>query len=252
MQKILATILISALALCMTSCSPSKASDSRRAELHLHIGSSYLAKGNYPAAMHELRLAEKLDPRNSAIQNNLGLAYFVRQKYQEAESHIKMALSLNPNYTDAQNNLGRVYIEMGLFDKAIEHLDSANQDLTYPYPDKTLTNLGIAHFNKGNYQSAKKYLKKSLAIRRENCLTFHYYGRCLFELRNFNLAAESFDQAIPLCKGSKFDEPHYFSALSYFKLGDKPRAVARFEELLTQFPDGKYISQSKSMLKIIK
>ena len=253
MLKPLATLLVTTLLhFSQLGCAPLKASDRRRAELHMHIGSSHLAKGNYPAAMYELRIAEKLDPRNPTIQSNLGLAYFVRHKYAEAEKHIKTALALNPNYTDARNNLGRVYIELGLFDKAIDHLNVANKDLTYPYPDKTLTNLGIAHFNKGNYRSAKRYLKKSLVIRRNNCLTFHYYGRCLFELKSFKLAAESFDQAIPLCKGVKFDEPYYFGALSYFKLGDKSRAVARFEELLSQFPDGRYANQSQSMLKIIK
>lgn len=202
--------------------------------------------------MHELRVAEKLDSQNPTIHNNLGLAYFVRQTYPQAEKHLQTALALNPKYTDARNNLGRLYIEMNLFDQAIRNLEEANKDLTYPYPDKTLTNLGIAYFKKGDFQTARTHLKKSLGMKRQNCLTYHYYGRCLYELNDYQLAAQSFDQAIALCKGASFDEPHYFGALSYFKLGDRPRAIARLEELLTQFPDGKYIGQTKSMLKMIK
>ncbi|MCB0364027.1 MAG: tetratricopeptide repeat protein [Bdellovibrionaceae bacterium] len=253
MLKIFAIILIAALGSSgIIACTPTKASDSRRAELHLQLGTAYLAKGNYPAAMHELRVAEKLDSRNPTIHNNLGLAYFVRQTYPEAERHLQTALALNPRYTDARNNLGRLYIEMNLFDKAIANLEIANKDLTYPYPDKTLTNLGIAYFKKGDYKTARTHLKKSLGIKRHNCLTYHYYGRCLYELNDYSLAAQSFDQAISLCKGSNFDEPHYYGALSYFKMGDNPRAIARLEELLAQFPDGKYIGQTKSMLKMIK
>ena len=234
------------------SCAPGQVTEEHRAELHLQIGTAMLAKGNYPGALQELLVAEKMEPKNPVIQNNLALAYFVRQKYREAEGHLKAALAESPNYTDARNNLGRVYIETAQYDLAISVLQKANEDLTYAYPDKTLTNLGIAYFNKGEFSVALEYLKKSLAIRRENCLTFNYYGRCLFELSEFQLAADSFDQAIELCKSSQFDEPNYFAALSYYKLGDRPRAIARLEELVTRFPQGRYSDQSKSMLELIR
>lgn len=253
MIKVVAgVIFFLGLALAPSGCTPTKATDNRRAELHLQLGSAYLSKGNYPAALHELNQANELDPNNPTVHNNLGLAYFVRQEFTKAESHFKSALAINSAYTDARNNLGRVYIEMGLYDQAINHLQTANKDLTYPYPDKTLTNLGLAYFNKGDFSNAREFLKKSLKVQRKNCLTHHYYGRTLFEQKDFQLAAQSFDQAIELCKGSKFDEPHYYSALSYYKLGDRPRATARFEELMTEFPEGKYYGKSQSMLKVLK
>jgi type IV pilus assembly protein PilF len=250
--SILAAVSIHLAPVYLFSCAPGQATVERRAQLHLQIGTALLGKGNYPGALQELLIAEQLDPENPAIQNNLGLAFFVRQKYPEAEQHIQMALVKAPHYTDARNNLGRLYIEMGNYNQAIVVLKRANEDLTYPFPDKTLTNLGIAYFNKGEFAVARDYLKKSLGIKRENCLTFNFYGRALFELSDFQLAAESFDQAIALCKSSKFDEPHYFSALSYYKTGDKSRAVARLEELIALFPEGKYSSQSKNMLQMIR
>lgn len=243
---------MSLLGILPLSCAPGQASEVHRAQLHLQIGTALLVKGNYPGALQELLTAERLDKRNPVIQNNLALAYFVRQKYAEAEEHIQAALASSPNYTDARNNLGRVYIETGRYDKAIEVLKLANEDLTYPYPDKTLTNLGIAYFYKGKFAVARDYLKKSLGLKRDNCVSFNFYGRSLFELSEFTLAAETFDQAINLCKPSSFDEPHYFGALSYYKIGDKPRAIARLEELVSLYPSGKYYSQAKTMLELIR
>lgn len=50
MSKKLTIVILSVIALGtgLSGCSPSKASDSRRAELHLQLGTAYLAKGNYP------------------------------------------------------------------------------------------------------------------------------------------------------------------------------------------------------------
>lgn len=244
-------INFSALGFLFSSCAPKVTTDEYRAQLHLQLGTSLLSKGNHPAALQELLTAEKLAPNDPIIQNNLALAYFVRQKFKEAESHLKSALSIHPKYTDAQINLARVYIEMGQQEQAIVWLNKANEDLTYSFPDKVLTHLGMAYFFKGDYQVARDYLKKSLSINRENCLTFNFYGRSLFELGHFPLAVESFDQAINLCKATHFEDPYYFAALSYYKLGDRERAQSRLEELIKSYPESKYSTKSKELLKMI-
>src|ERR1700730_8839394 len=125
-----------------------------RARLHLELGVSHLAQGDYPNALNELNQAEQLDPNNPAIENNLGLAYTVRNRPKEAEQHYRKALELDPKYTDARANLGRLMIDAKKYDEALAELGQVENDLTYPYPEKALSLIGMVYFNKAKYKKA--------------------------------------------------------------------------------------------------
>ncbi len=220
--------------------------------LHLQTGTSLLSDGNFPQALSELLIAENLDPENATIQNNLGLVYFFRERTDLAETHLRKALKLLPEYTDARNNLARVLIERGKYNEAIQEAQIANNDLTYPNPEKPLINLGVAQFKLAHFEVAKRNFQKAVEIQRDNCLAQSYYGRTLYELRDYRRAAEALDRAVGFCQRSQFDEPHYYSALSYFELGQNEKAQARFEELLKLYPQGKYVDKAKTMLDTIQ
>ena len=242
-----------ALAFTFFACSTEKkASDKEKSLLHLQMGTSYLMKGSYPQALRELLDAERLDPNNPTIQNNLGLAYLVRGKIDEAEVRFTKALSLDSKYTDARNNLGRLYIDVGFLDKAIIELEKAASDLTYEEPEKSWANLGQAYFLSAQYEKAKIAFHNSLKGRKENCFTMNYYGKTLFELKQYKTASQSLDQAIRLCQKTPLDEPHFYSGLSFYKLGDLEQARARFKELLVLHPKSKYVQKANEILEIMK
>jgi Tfp pilus assembly protein PilF len=235
---------------CSTLGNDSK--DKTRAHLHLQLGTGYFLKGNYPAALRELQAAEKLDPKNAVIQNNLGLAYLVREKYDKAEVCFVKALDLDNNYTDARNNLGRLYVDTGLYKKAIAELEVAAADLTYEQPEKSWANLGQAYFADNQFKKAKNAFFNSLKQRRDNCYTMNGYGRSLFELKEYKEASESLDQAVQLCEKSKFDEPHFYSAMSFYKLGNTEQARARFREVQELYPKSMYAQKAKEMLELMR
>lgn len=243
-------IFIALLVGLFSSCATSS-KDRRRAELYLQSGTGYLMKGNYPSALRELLSAEQLDPKNPVIQNNLGLAYFVREKYELAEAHIRKAIDLEPTYTDARNNLGRVLIELARYDDAIANLTKALNDLTYPEPEKSWFNLGLAYFRRGNYSTARDKFAETIRLKREHCLGQTYYGRSLLELGELDRAADTLDNAVGLCQSEQPDEPQYFSGISYYKLGRTEKAVARMEEVMRLHPKGKYAKKAESMLQIM-
>ncbi len=238
--------------LILASCATNKVDQKQRALLHLQIGTGHLTKGNYPEALAEFLTADKLDTMNPGIKNQLGLAYFFRGRMDLAESAFRKALEINPKFTEARNNLGRTLIELRQYRAAIQELQLAAQDLVYPEPEKTLANLGIAHFYLSEYSLAEKNFLDSLKLRRQNCLASSFYGRTLYELSAFEKAAEALDQAIDQCKRAKIEEPYYFSALSYMKLGQREQAVARLEQGLSTFPEGQYAAKSRSMLELLK
>ncbi len=111
--------------------------------------------------------------------------------------------------------------------------------------------MGIAYFTQGDYKKGRRIPRRSLEMRRQNCTTADYYGRTLLEMKRLAQSAEALDQAIEFCRKEKFEEPIYFSAMSYFTLGDKEKARARIEELLKDYPKSKYVAKAKGMLELL-
>lgn len=250
-QRIIQTLLVLALLGCI-GCSSVETEDSKVAELHLRVGTGYLTSGKYRKALSELLIALKHNPSDPFVHNNLGITYFSLKKNDLAANHLVQAVTLKPDYSDARNNLGRVYIEMGIYDKAISELTVVTNDLTYLNPNKALINLGLAYLKKGSLQQANKTLFSAIKSDRTNCLAYNYYGQTLFRQEKLSDASVSLDQAVGLCRKLNFDEPHYYSALAYLKMGHKEKATARFHEVIDLFPDGDYAQKSKIRLKELK
>lgn len=244
--------VLALLCAALISCQTNSARNKEQAGLYLQIGTSNLMQGNIPQAISALMDAEKLAPDDPAIKNNLGLAYFMRERYDLAEQKLRQALRLKGDFSDARNNLARVMIELQKPQEALKEALRVTKDLTYGSPEKPWLNAGMAYFQMGQWKEARAAMQKSIEYQRENCLAQSYLGRTYYEEGNYQRATEILDQAIQSCMKSQIDEPHYYSALSYFQLGQKAKSIARFNEVIKLYPNGKYIDKSKSMLETIK
>lgn len=244
--------IIFALSILFLGCASTNSASKHKAQLHLELGTSYLSRGEYPAALAELLKAETLDADNPVIQNHLGIAYYVRGKMDSAEEHLRKALRLASSYTEARNNLARILMDQNRLDEAAKLLAVSEKDLTYLEPEKTYLNLGLLDFKRQRYQQALGQFKKSLELKRNNCSSGYYYGRSLYELRRYDLAALALDQAIEWCRDSGFEEPLYYSALTYYSLGDRDRVRARVNELTKLKPESAYVDKAQALLSLIK
>lgn len=242
---------IALLLFAISACS-SLHEDQEKAQLHLRMGVALLSNENYPAALKELLTAEDLDPKDPVIQNNLGLAYFVRDRFELAELHFTKAVKIKTDYTEARNNLARTQIERKKYVEAQEELHRVLEDLTFPNPEKAWVNQGLLFFEQQKYSEARPAFQKAVEIQRENCIANDYLGRSHYELKEFKDAATALDRAVAFCQKSLFDEPAYYSAMSYLQLSQKDKAFARFNEVIQLYPNGKYREKSKSMLEILK
>lgn len=238
-------LLICLLAGVFLSCATGD-KDAEKAELHLRIGTAHLNQGNYPLALRELLEAHRLNPDNAVVCNNLALAYFVRGKYADAERHLNQAIKIDPKYTDAYNNLGRVHIELGRYDLAINELNRVVSDLTYPQPEKGLSNLGLAHMKAKNYQEAQRRFKEALKINNNFCPAHNHYTQALYLLKEYKRAAAATESALQLCPN--LDEAHYYGALSYLKMGQRDRAHARMKEIIELYPASEFAKLARSHL----
>lgn len=218
----------------------------------MRMGIAHFEQGNFPNALRELLTAAEMDPSNPVIQNNLGLTYFMRERADLAEKHLRKALSLKKDYSEARNNLARVLIELGRNEEAEKELEAVLADLTYPSFDKAYTNLGLSRFNRKQYDRAREAFLRAVDARKDGCVALTYLGRCDFEQAKYQRAVEALDRAIGFCQSELYDEPHYYSALAWYRLGDVARSIARFEEILKIYPDGRYREKSKAMLDLIR
>ena len=246
----LATVLASA---CVLGCStPGKLKAKDEADLRINIGTAHLKEGNYPAALRELLKAEELDPSNPVTENNLGLVYFLRDRMETAAQHLQKALKLAPKFSDARNNYARVLIELGRYDEAITNLQAVIDDLTYDDPGKAWVNLGLVYFRKKDFPQARQKFAEAIRINRDHCLAQTLYGRSLMEEGRTQTAAAALDNAVVVCRASKYDEPYYYSGLAYYKLGQTSSAIARMEEIVKLYPHGTYAGKAESMLKLMR
>lgn len=234
----------------IAGCASSGPSNQDLARVHFRVGTSHLEKGNYPEALKDLMQAETLNPKDPLIHNNLGLAYFMRERYELSESQLRKAVELDSGFTDAKNNLARVLIERNNFKEARRYLDEVVEDLTYPQPEKAYINYGLSYFRELKYAEARDSFLKAINYDRENCLAQNYYGRCLLELQEPSKAIQALDKAAGYCLKVNFDEPIYFSAIAYYRLGDRIKAQSRLETLVQK--NSPYKDKAETMLEILR
>ena len=240
------------MALSVIGCSTVSRENQEKSRILLKAGSSQLEAGEYPSALKTLLEAQRLNPQDPMVQNNLGLAYLMRDRADLAEEHVRQAIKLDPQYTEAKGNLGRVLNDRGRAQEAIPVLEEALKDLTYEKPARITLNLGIAHFKLKNYPKSREFFRKTLAYGRDNCLAQNYLGRTYFETKEYKEAAQILDRAVGFCKANQFDEPHYYSALAYYQLGNQKKAEALLEEVLRIYSGGSYHDRAKSLLETMR
>jgi len=224
----------------------------RKAALHLKIGTAHYENGKYHSALQEFMTANEVNPNDPLILNNLGIGYFALNRMPLSEKYITKALSLKPKYTDARINLAKVQIEQGLYGEAIRNLKIAEDDLTYSAVDNIHYHMGLALFKMKQFAPSEKRFKLALKKNPKHCYSMFFYGRSLFEKREYQAASESLDNSIGLCEKQKVDGAHFYSALSHYKLNNLNTSSSRLQELLKIYPKTHFAKDAKEMLKILK
>lgn len=240
------------LCVVFVGCASKESMNAEKADLRMQNGVAFIQNDNLPMALKELLIAEELDPNNPLIHNNLGLVYFLRQKLDLSIKHYSKAVELKNNFTEAKNNLARVYIEVKQYNKAEKLLNEVVADLTYGNLAGAYMNYGLMRFAQNRFLDAKTLFRKVLEWNREDCYGQVYYGRSFLELGETKEASEQLDKAAPFCVMDKIDDAHYFSAIAYYRLGNKDKALARFNEAIKLFPQGANRKNAEKMMIIIK
>lgn len=237
---------------CSTNKVKSQKSARERAFLYQDIGMGYLRGRNYPAALKQLLIANKLAPNEPSILNNLGVAFHYRGRVDLAQKHIEQALTINPEYTEARTNLGQILIENKKYSQALKHLLTAREDLTYPHPEKVHTNLARAYFYLANHAAAEKELNLALKVNRNYCPALTYKVKNLFYLKRYSRTYQLADHTKINCPTSTPEEMLYFGGMSFYLSGKRDQAENRFTTLIKKYPNTEYTEKAKIALKTLE
>ncbi len=112
---------------------------------------------------------------------NKGSDYFEQQNYPKAIQSFEQAISIDNNYIDAYDNLGLAFRHADNLDSAeYYYLASIRK---YPKGSVALRNMGVIEVMKKNYDKAKDYYDRAIAINPKDAEAYYGLTR-LYSLSN--------------------------------------------------------------------
>jgi Tfp pilus assembly protein PilF len=120
-----------------------------------------------------LEQAAALDPTNYEAPYQMGRLLTFKKDHSGAVLQYQKAINLNSKIPEIHFNLGYIYMSQGNYDQAIKSFDSC-RDLSPPFQDEVLTNLGISYLKKNNPGQAQLYFREALKINPNNSLARSY------------------------------------------------------------------------------
>ena len=210
----------------------------RRAEVHTRLAGEYYARGNYPVALAEVRMALKDDPKYFPAYNMQGLIYMELREDAQARESFDTALSLSPNNPEVLNNFGWFLCLRNDTDRGLAMMERAAADTLYASPEKAFLSAGLCLRRAGRSAEAEDRLRRAVLIRPDLIGALYNLAELTFErgnprdaeiylLRYMRLAQPSLDALvlgvrIARAKGDKVAEDSFMQQLRR-RFGDAPQ-----------------------------
>ena len=210
----------------------------RRAEVHTGLAGEYYARGNYPVALAEVRMALKDDSKYFPAYNMQGLIYMELREDAQARESFDTALGLSPNNPEVLNNFGWFLCLRNDTDRGLAMMERAAADTLYASPEKAFLSAGLCLRRAGRSAEAEDRLRRAVLIRPDLIGALYNLAELTFErgnprdaeiylLRYMRLAQPSLDALvlgvrIARAKGDKVAEDSFMQQLRR-RFGDAPQ-----------------------------
>jgi tetratricopeptide (TPR) repeat protein len=86
-------------------------------QVHLHLGSTYLALGDLESALRALERSLTLDPKGDRALTQLGRLHALANRLDEARDSLQKAIAVNPDFPEPHYYLAGVYMALGDADR---------------------------------------------------------------------------------------------------------------------------------------
>jgi tetratricopeptide (TPR) repeat protein len=171
-------------------------------------------------------------------------------EYDASLRHFKRALSLKPRFPEVHNNMGNLYLLLRKWDLAIASYQKAVEDVLYKTPHFAFTNMGLAYYNKGDYEKAIEVYRYSIELEPTYSTTYFNLAYAYEATQKWEEAILAYQKAIQYLPNDP--AAYYRLGKLYLTLGRKKEAAKTFEQFLDIAPKGPYEEEVKEILKTIK
>ena len=157
-------------------------------------GDNFYEEGQIAEAIHEFKLALKLDPRNVNVHNSLGVCYGLQNRYDEAIAEFEKAIALEREEYMALYNLGLIHLLIEQKDRALELFlaaDKINGD-NYEVAFQT----GKLYLEKGHIEKSRPYLERAAELEPTSGQAYRYLGDCYAAGHKLQDAIAAYKKAI--------------------------------------------------------
>jgi tetratricopeptide (TPR) repeat protein len=143
----------------------------------------------------------------------------------EAIKYFKAAIAKDKKYEMEFFNLAQAYLNIGDNDNAI--LAATECLKLYPNYDRALNQLGIAYFNKKQYESAFQVFERNMTLNPKNVVAFYYSGLIFAQNNDIKTALSYLEKSIQV--NARYKPSYYLIARILNAQGNQTEAKKYFE-----------------------
>ncbi len=204
--------------------------DDRNAYAHFLMAKAYFLEGNQQYAIVEFRQVLKLGRfddkiREVFVRSTLAKLYKERNNLEEAKKEYLILTKIDPSNFEHYFNLGLLFFNKGQFDKAVGFFKKsiANNGKH----EDSYYYLGQVYYRTGNYTDARQMFVNAIKIEPANYKAHYFLGLCLRQQGDYEWAIKEFETA------QKSDDLKVKSFLAkgscYLERSQYPKAALEFE-----------------------
>jgi tetratricopeptide (TPR) repeat protein len=217
-------------------------------ELHINIGSAFLACGQLPKALEHFQRTVHLQPDFAEAHYNLGIVQAGLKRLEKAMESYKQSISLKPDFLPAHFNLANVYSEMNLPELGMKHYLAVLR--LNPRHVKALTRLGTLVHQLGRSDQAISLLQQATQIAPDFDLAYKELGLIYTDLCEFQKTLECFHALTQL--RPDWADAHCNEGAALNQLGRYCEAIAKYEDALQLEPDHASAHWNRSLLFLLQ
>jgi tetratricopeptide (TPR) repeat protein len=168
----------------------------RKAPLYAKRAEVYLEVANYRLALDDLNQAIELDRRNPDILAQRANVLYITGKYKPSMDDYNSVVKMVPGDLKFYVGWAMSLNKAGFYDDAVLNM---NIFLSYyPRNDSAWYQLGMIHYDNGNYFDAINCFNNSLKINQKDARYFAFRGATYLKTRTYNYAWKDLAMALDL------------------------------------------------------
>ena len=164
---------------------------------HMHLAKYYSANGMKETALEHYSAVEKVKPGYVPALMSMAVIYEIQKEFVKAENYYRKVLAVQPAHPDAANNLAFLLTENpGTLEEAFR-LAKIATGIKHKDPN-VLDTIGWIYYQKGNYLRALSDLQESYNLNPDNPLTAYHLGMVYYRTKEFEKAKKYIKKALAI------------------------------------------------------